>query len=199
VTATPLIAVALGFEARAVKAGWPDADVAVVGMRARNLQRVSAHEGPVLLLGFGGGLRAGQRPGDVVVGTDIRDRDRHVRLPRAREAREALRQAGLAASSGIVWCSEVIVRGAARAKLAETASVIDMESAPILAACSPDRLVVVRVLVDTPQRGLVRASVLNGRRAKRALSAASAALAAHYETISSGTVNVAAHATGRDA
>ena len=121
-----------------------------------------------------------------------------MRLPKAREAREALRRAGLAASSGIVWCSDVIVHGAARAKLAEFASVVDMESAPILAACSPDRLVVVRVLVDTPQRGLVRASVLNGRRAKRALSSASAALAAHYETISSGTVNVAAHATGRD-
>lgn len=198
-TAAPLIAVALGFEARAVKAGWPDADIAVIGMRARNLDRVGGHDGPVLLLGFGGGLRAGQRPGDIVVGTDIRDRDSHVRLPKAREARESLRRAGLAASSGTIWCSDVIVHGAARAKLAEFASVVDMESGRLLAACGADRLVVVRVLVDTPQRGLVRASVLNGRRAKRALSSASAALAAHYETISSGTVNVAAHATGRDA
>lgn len=198
-TPKPLIAVALGFEARAVKAGWSDADVAVVGMRARNLERVAAHDGLVVLLGFGGGLRPGQRPGDVVVGTDVRNRDLHVHLPRAREAREALRRAGIAASSGIVWCSDVIVHGAARAKLADVASVVDMESAPLLGACSPDRFIVVRVLVDTPQRGLVRASVLNGRRAKRALSSASAALAAHYDTISSGTVNVAAHATGRDA
>lgn len=198
-TSAPLVAVALGFEARAVKAGWPQADVAVIGMRARNLDRVAGHDGPVLLLGFGGGLRPGQRPGDIVVGTEVRDRESHVRLPRAREAREALRRAGLAASSGIVWCSDVIVHGTARAKLAEAASVVDMESAPLLAACGAERLVVVRVLVDTPQRGLVRASVLNGRRAKRALCSASAALAAHYETISSGTVNVAAHATGRDA
>ncbi len=198
-SAGPLVAVALGFEARAVKAGWPHADIAVIGMRARNLDRVAAHDGPVLLLGFGGGLRAGQRAGDVVVGTDVRDRDSHARLPRAREAREALRRAGLAASSGIVWCSDVIVHGTSRAKLADVASVVDMESGPLLAACGADRLVVVRVLVDTPQRGLVRASVLNGRRAKRALSSASAALAAHYETISSGTVNVAARAAGPDA
>lgn len=194
-TSSALVCVALRFEARAVKAGWPDADLAVVGMRASRLDRVAAHDGPVLLLGFGGGLRPDQRPGDVVVATEVRDRDTRARLPRAREAREALRRAGLAASSGVVWCSEVIVRGKSRAKLADLASVVDMESSPLLTACPPERLVVVRVLVDTPQRGLLRAAVLNGRRAKRALRLVSAALAAHGETITSGNVNLVARAT----
>jgi 4-hydroxy-3-methylbut-2-enyl diphosphate reductase len=199
VTATanagPLVCVALRFEARAVRAGWPGADLAVVGMRAGRLDRVAAHDGPVILLGFGGGLRPGQRPGDVVVATDVRSRDDRTHLPRAREAREALRRAGLAASSGILWCSNVIVRGKSRAELADLASAVDMESAALLAACGPDRLVVVRVLVDTPQRGLLRASIFSGRRAKRALRSVSAALAAHYPTITSGTVSVVARAT----
>lgn len=197
-TSTPLVCVALRFEARAVRAGWPDADIAVVGMRAAAagaLDRVAAHDGPVLLLGFGGGLRAGQNPGGVVVATDVRSRDNRAHLPRAREAREALRRAGLAASSGIVWCSDVIVRGKARAKLSDLASVVDMESAALLAACGPERLIVVRVLVDTPQRGLLRASIFNGRRAKRALRSVSAALAPHYQAIISGTVNFEARAT----
>ncbi len=197
-TSSPLVAVALGFEARAVKAGWPDAELAVVGMRARNLDRVAAHDGPVVLLGFGGGLRPGQRSGDIVVATEVRDAQHRVKLPRGREAREALRRAGVAASSGIVWCSDVIVRGAARSKLAEAASVVDMESARVLAACSPEQLVVVRVLVDTPRQGLVRASIVGGRRAKRALRSTSAALAAQYPAITSGTVEVAAHGTSRD-
>jgi len=195
VSSAPLVCVALRFEARAVEAGWPDADLAVIGMRAARLGRVAEHDGPVILLGFGGGLRADQRPGDVVVATDVRDRDARTHLVRAREAREALRRAGLAASSGILWCSDVIVRGKSRAKLADVASIVDMESAAVLAACGPERLVVVRVVVDTPQRGLLRASVFGGRRAKRALRCVSAALAAHYETITSGTVNFVARAT----
>jgi len=195
VNGSPLVCVALRFEARAVKAGWPDADLAVVGMRATRLERVAAHDGPVILLGFGGGLRPDQRPGDIVVATEVRDRSARVRLPLAREAREAVRRAGLAASSGIVWCSDAIVHGKSRAKLADVASVVDMESAAVLAACGPERLVVVRVVVDTPGQGLVRASVMSGRRAKRALRLVSAALAAHYETITSGTVNFVARAT----
>jgi 4-hydroxy-3-methylbut-2-enyl diphosphate reductase len=200
VRSSPLICVALRFEARAVKSGWPDAHLAVVGMRAAAdaLHRVADHDGPVILLGFGGGLRPDQRPGDVVVATDVRDRDTRTHLPRAREAREALRRAGLAASSGILWCSDVIVRGKSRAKLADVASMVDMESAAVLAACGPERLVVVRVLVDTPQRGLLRAAIFGGRRAKRALRAVSAAMAAHYETIISGNVNTTAGSAGHD-
>jgi hypothetical protein len=75
---------------------------------------------------------------------------------------------------------------------------VDMESAAVLAACGPERLVVVRVLIDTPQRGLLRASIFSGRRAKRALCAASAAMAAHYETIISGNVNPTAGSAGHD-
>jgi 4-hydroxy-3-methylbut-2-enyl diphosphate reductase len=192
VSPSALVCVALRFEARAVKAGWPDADLAVVGMRAAHLDRVASHDGPVILLGFGGGLRADQRPGDVVVATDVRDRDNRTHLPRAPEAREALRRAGLVASSGILWCSIVIVRGKSRAKLADLASAVDMESAAVLAACGPERLVVVRVLVDTPRQGLLRASIFSGRRARRALRSVSAALAPHYRTIISGNVNTTA-------
>ena len=66
-TSSGSVFAALRIEARAVRTGWPDADVATIGMRARRLQQLErlgrldldrAANGPVRLLGFGGGLDA---------------------------------------------------------------------------------------------------------------------------------------------
>lgn len=195
-SSAPLVCAALGIEARTVRKGWPGADVAVVGMKAPRLHRVEAHDGPVYLLGFGGGLGPSQQPGDVVVATEIRDSASRTKLPAASEAQRLLHRAGVTASGGVLWCSDAIVRGAARKKLAKTASAVDMESARVAAACDAQRLVVVRVIVDTPTRGLLRASIFGGRRAKRVLRQVAAAFAtserpARIESITSGTVGVA--------
>ena len=167
---------ALGIEARAVRRGRPGADVRVVGMRARRLDRLATTAGQVLLLGFGGGLDERQRPGDVVVATSVRSATGSVELPSATGVLGVLRQAGIAASGGVLWCSDHVVRGAERRQLAGTAQIVDMESARLVAACGADRLAVVRVVVDTPQQGFVRACLTGGRRARRVLREVSAAL-----------------------
>ena len=195
-SSAPLVCAALGIEARTVRKGWPGAGVVVVGMKAPHLDRVESHDGPVLLLGFGGGLDPKQQPGDVVVATEIRDSGSRTKLPAASQAQRLLHRAGVTASGGVVWCSEAIVRGKARTKLAKTASAVDMESVRVAAACDPKQLVVVRVIVDTPTKGLVRASLFGGRRAKRVLRQVAAAFAteerpARIESITSGTVGIA--------
>lgn len=204
----PLVCTALGIEARAVRSGRPDATVAVVGMRGRRVgaaARAAASPGSpgVLLLGFGGGLRDGLVPGDVVVATAIDDGSAVVDLPAAEGVLGVLRRSGIAASAGVLYCSDHIVRGAERHALADRAIAVDMESAALLAAFGPRRLVVVRVIVDTPRQGLARASIFNGRRVWRALRtvAAVAAMAPDgYEATdrrvsTSGNVDVAGRAT----
>jgi hypothetical protein len=196
----PLVCTALGIEARTVRKGWPHANLVVLGMRAPRLEPVTGHHGPVVLLGFGGGLSAGQQPGDVVVATEIRDVNGCVKLASGAKTLSVLRRAGIPASGGALWCSEAIVRGSVRDGLSRSAVAVDMESARVATACAADRLAVVRVIVDTPSRGLVRASIFGGRRAKRALRDVAAALAAELpptpiESITSGTVELAAHST----
>lgn len=210
-----LMCTALGFEARVVRracrrAGARDVrelpGVAVIGMRARHLDDVSAHHGCVMLLGFGGGLDPAQQPGDVVVATEVRDHHSSVRLPAAAGALEALVRAGIPASAGPLWCSDHIVRGSERLHLrgrSKTPVVaVDMESGRVANACDPRALVVVRVLVDTPSKGLVRASLFGGRRAKRTLARVAEALTKELpptgtEWITSGTVEEAAQGTSR--
>jgi 4-hydroxy-3-methylbut-2-enyl diphosphate reductase len=149
--------------------------VIVVGMRARRrdrLARLAAHDGPIVLVGFGGGLDRSQRAGDVVVATEIRHPGGQVPLPGAPALLASLRDAGLVASGGPIWCSTHIVRGSQRAALAAAGAVaVDMESAAVVEACGAERVVVARVIVDTPTRGLVLGCILGGRRAWRALRA----------------------------
>lgn len=169
------VCTALGIEARAIRRAWPG--VAVVGMRARRLDRAPWLTGAdwVLLLGFGGGLHAHQRTGDIVVANAVHDGSSVVDLPAAPAVAAALRRAGLPSSEGSLFCADHIVRGRERAELSAHA-VVDMESGP-LARLVARRLVVVRVLVDTPTVGLVRASLTAGRRARRRLRAVAATLA----------------------
>ena len=162
---------ALAIEARALRSRHHG--VVVVGMRARHRDRLAtlaAAGGPVALVGFGGGLHPDQRAGDVVVATEIRHPGGRLALPGAPGLLARLRNAGVAASGGPIWSADHVVHGAQRATLASTGAVaVDMESAALAGACGADRLMVVRVLVDTPTCGLLLGCLLGGRRAYRAL------------------------------
>jgi 4-hydroxy-3-methylbut-2-en-1-yl diphosphate reductase len=199
----PLVCAAMAIEARAINAGWGGTEVTAIGIRARRLarpQRVATAAVPVVLLGFGGGLDPHQQAGDVVVATAIRNATTSLELAAAPGILGVLRRAGIAASAGPVWSSDHIVRGAERNRLAGQALVADMESARLAAAVGADQLVVVRVVVDTPRQGLVRASLTSGRRARQVLREVASALGAHYSPADqrapvSGTVEPAAHGT----
>lgn len=172
-----VLCTALGVEARAVRKGWRGAEVTVVGMRGKRADRLPAGDSPVLLLGFAGGLELRQRAGDVVVATRIVGADSTTELPAAQRVLSNLRRAGIAASAGPMLCTDHIVRGRERARLVRTAQAVDMESAAVAHAAGAERVAVVRVIVDTPSRGLVRASLFSGRRSWRALRNVAAALA----------------------
>lgn len=191
----PRLCAALGIEARALRGRRHR--VVVVGMRARRRDRLAtltAAGGPVALVGFGGGLHPGQRAGEVVVATEIRHHGGRLALPGAPGVLARLHGAGVAASAGPIWCADHVVHGARRAVLANTGAVaVDMESAAVASACGAQRLVVVRVLIDTPARGLLLGCLLGGRRAYRTLRDVGAALCSPDRStrdaaITSGTV-----------
>jgi 4-hydroxy-3-methylbut-2-enyl diphosphate reductase len=151
-------------------------------MRARRddrLAMLAARDGMVALAGFAGGLDPARRAGDVVVATEICHAGGRVPLPAGTDLLAQLQASGVPAVGGPLWCSATIVRGRQRAELAETGAVaVDMESAPVVDACGPERLVVVRVVVDTPARGLFLGCLLGGRRSWRALRAVGTSLRA---------------------
>jgi hypothetical protein len=179
-----VVCTALRIEARAVRRGWPGASVTLVGLRGKRVDRLPAGRSPVVLLGFAGGLEPRQRAGDVVVATRIVGTDSVIELPAAQGILSEFRRAGIAASAGPILCSDHIVRGRERARLIGTAQAVDMESAAVALAVGPERVSVVRVVVDTPSRGLLRASLFSGRRSWRALRNVAATLAATYEQLS---------------
>lgn len=173
-----LVCVALRVEAHAVRAAWPDAEVAVVGIGAKRLPAPAAlRDRDVLLAGFGGALVPGLATGDVVVASEIRSPDGATLAIAAHDRLlGTLRSAGLTAIAGPLLSSPKLVRGSERARLAASGAIaVDMESGPLALLCDPSRFTVLRVIVDTPARGLVAASVLGGVRAYRTLRRAARA------------------------
>lgn len=124
----------------------------------------------VAVMGFGGGLVAGQRPGDIVVSAEIRQGDRVTHCPQSTVLVGRLLNAGCRAQSGPVMSAEHIVLNSERAQLAKTGAIaVDMESAAIAEVFPFAPVIALRAIVDVP--GHRWASV-------RTLSAVTAALRA---------------------
>jgi 4-hydroxy-3-methylbut-2-enyl diphosphate reductase len=110
---------------------------------------------PVVLLGLGGGLRAGQRPGDIVVASELSalDSDETVPLGHAGAVAEqiealGMRRVGVApvvSSARIVHGEEGREKAAARG-----AAAVDMESLWCASLAREHPFAVVRVLIDVP-------------------------------------------------
>ena len=108
----------------------------------------------VISLGLCGGLRRGVPRGTVLVPDEIeRPSGERVACDRelATHLRDAARQLGEAPDSGALITATTLVRGKARDDWAARGfSGVDMESGLVIAP----RLVVVRVILDTPEREL---------------------------------------------
>ncbi|MBO0713243.1 MAG: 4-hydroxy-3-methylbut-2-enyl diphosphate reductase [Acidimicrobiales bacterium] len=134
----------------------------------------------VAIAGFCGGLDERLSPGDVIVASELMGPGSgRVPLPSAALLGVALRRRGLRVHQGPLVTVDHLVRGAERRELAEQGALaVDMESgvlAPALVAGAP--LAVVRVVVDTPARELLRPGTLrNGLAARAALRSVGAAL-----------------------
>ncbi|GAA2088701.1 hypothetical protein GCM10009759_11020 [Kitasatospora saccharophila] len=194
-----LVLCALGPEAWALRGGdWSGAAggpavLARTGMGRRAAGRKAAAlldaggYGALLVAGFGAALGPGVRPGEVIVADRVTDAEGGDHpLASAPALATALEEAGLRVHLGTHRTADRVVRGAERARLhAAGALAVDMEAAAVLAARArhaPDLpAAVLRVVVDTPERELIRPGTLPaGVRAWRALRSAVPALTAWH-------------------
>ncbi|GAA4558770.1 phosphorylase family protein [Planotetraspora kaengkrachanensis] len=173
----PLVCVALGIEARAVRGGLPGGrgEVVRLGMGPRRAERAAAGLPPgvpVAVTGFAGALDDGLRPGEVFVATEVRYDGQAWPCPSAPLIAGDLARAGLAVQTGPLVTTPHVVTGRARAEAhagpgEDRARAADMESGPVAAARAGLPFAVVRVIVDTPSRPLLRPSTLAGGLAAR--------------------------------
>ena len=180
-----LVVTPLRIEQAAVRRALPGALLLRCGMgaaRARAAVPVIARlqAGAVAVAGLCGALDGGLRAGDVVVGSEVRGPGGVV----------ACSSAPLVAALAVVGVRRVhvgpilsvdhLVHGAERAALAgDGALAVDMESAWLAPAAAGGPFAVLRVVLDTPDRGFSRplATTSDGIAAWRALRRAAPALA----------------------
>jgi 4-hydroxy-3-methylbut-2-enyl diphosphate reductase len=157
--------------------------------------------GPFVVAGVCGALDDVLSPGDVVVASEVRGADGHVRpMPGAVLLAGALRRAGHTVHLAPLHSAAKLVHGrAARRRLAATGVVaVDLETAPLLATADATAVggsavaQAVRVVVDTPRRPLLRpATVGAGLLALRTLSAITPVLEDWLATIAPRTAVLA--------
>ena len=174
----------LGLEARAVRSGVTRARVVRSGMGQRRAERAArlarSMEGrAVAVAGFCGALDPSLLPGEIVVASEVRGPDETIACPEAASLVSAIERLGINARLGPIVSVNHVVRGSERAKLAATGALaVDMESIWLAPAAAARPFVVMRAVVDTPDRELLRPfSVAVGTaRAYRALAIAGTAL-----------------------
>jgi 4-hydroxy-3-methylbut-2-enyl diphosphate reductase len=107
--------------------------------------------------GVAGALTTGPRPGDLFVATEVRAGDRRVPCPWASDLLSLLDEAGLPAYGGPLVTHDRIATGPELSRLAGSGALaVDMEAAPLVATADGRPFVVLRAIVDTPDRPLAR-------------------------------------------
>jgi 4-hydroxy-3-methylbut-2-en-1-yl diphosphate reductase len=135
--------------------------------------------GVLAVAGVGGGLTDDLTPGDLVVGTEVRDGTTVIRCPVAPLLAGELRRAGLPAKTGPVITVDRLAGGPSRGELASRGAVLaDMESAYLARAAGDRPVAVLRAVSDTPAHPVLHPGIVTGGLAAlRALRAASPVLA----------------------
>jgi 4-hydroxy-3-methylbut-2-enyl diphosphate reductase len=177
----------LRLEARAVRRGLGgDGAVRRTGYGARRSAAAAAvlradPFGMLAVSGTGAGLADDLKPGDLVVGTEVRAASggEPLSCPAAPLLAGELRRAGLTARTGPIVTVDHLVRGRERRELAATGALLaDMESATLLAGADGRPAIVVRAVSDTPDRPLLSPrSLAGGAAALRSLRQAGPVLA----------------------
>ncbi|WP_329494200.1 1-hydroxy-2-methyl-2-butenyl 4-diphosphate reductase [Kitasatospora herbaricolor] len=151
----------------------------------------------LVVAGFGAAVAPGISPGDVIVADGVRDAEgNHFAIGSGPTLAKALQAHGLTTHIGVHHTADHVVRGLERRALhAQGALAVDMEAAAVLARLrelhpaarpggadgGPPPAAVLRVVVDTPERELVRPGTLPaGLRAWRTLRATVPALVAWH-------------------
>ncbi len=161
-----VVAAPLRLEAwAAARSGLPAGTILIrTGMGPEQASRSTriireARADAIALVGLGGGLGQGVKPGHVVVANEVRTADGSVsaRCPSAPLLAGELRRQGLTVHVGPVVSVARLAIGTARAELAATGAIaVDMESAQIAPGANGVPLAIVRVIVDTDEQPLGR-------------------------------------------
>jgi 4-hydroxy-3-methylbut-2-enyl diphosphate reductase len=188
-----LLATPMRIEAQALRRGAPQAEVFRTGVGPRRARRAAAALAQmpgvgVAVAGFGGALEPELRPGEVVVGSELRARD-GTRLADCHGAgiiADMLRRRGVSAHVGPIVSLRTPAVGAIRSTLRSTGALVaDMESAWLAPAAAGRPLAIVRAVLDTPAHEVWNpmATAAGVRLASRALRLAAGVLAEWSEAI----------------
>jgi 4-hydroxy-3-methylbut-2-enyl diphosphate reductase len=155
-----VIVVALRTEALALSGHTDGAMVLRTGMGPH---RVRGHRAQVQATpgwcsaGVAGGLAPGLATGEVVVANEITSAHGRILVPDATMLAERLSRAGLSVRVGRLACTDRVVHSAGRTELAaDGALAVDMESWTLAGLAEGRPFAVVRVVLDTPERPLLR-------------------------------------------
>ena len=149
----------MAMEARAARWGirrdGGGATVMCTGMGRKRSRQVEPQSGPVAVVGMGGAVVDGIKPGDVVVATEVSAADvAPIALPGAEAVAKSLQEAGFTVHTGPVASVPELAVGMRRQELADRGAVaVDMESAWLLEH-HRGPAAVVRVVTDTPSHEL---------------------------------------------
>lgn len=163
-----LLAAPMGIEARLVRSGARLAHVHRTGMGPRNataaaerLQRLPGEA--MLVIGFCGALERQLQPGEIVIADRVytADDEGHAKASvdclGAEQLAGALAQSGLSVHVAPVVCVGKLALGERREQLRRGgAAAVDMESVWLAPGAGARPFAVVRIVLDTPDRELLR-------------------------------------------
>jgi 4-hydroxy-3-methylbut-2-enyl diphosphate reductase len=180
----------LSIEALALRCGLREARVIRTGAGPRRsqssaLRLAGSSDSALAVAGVCGGVDAVLQPGNVVVASELQGGAETRKLANAETLVSALRNLDIEAHLGPIRSEDHIVLGAERERLCkEGAIAVDMESRWLAEAAGDRPFAVLRVIIDTPHRELLRPrAILDSLRALATLRRIAPALEAWSRTI----------------
>jgi len=152
----------LSIEALALRCGLREARVVRTGAGPRRSQSAALRlagsaDSALAVAGVCGGVDPNLPPGSVIVASELQGGKGTRKLTDPEALVDALRALGTTAQLGPIRSEDHIVLGAERERLRESGAIaVDMESCWLAEAAANRPFAVLRVIIDTPQRELLR-------------------------------------------
>jgi 4-hydroxy-3-methylbut-2-enyl diphosphate reductase len=183
----------LSVEALALRGGLREARVIRTGAGPRRSQSAAfrlsgSPDSALAVAGLCGGVDPELQPGDVIVASELQGGKGAHKLTDPEALVDAIRTLGTAARLGPIRSEGHMARGAERERLHESGAIaVDMESRWLAEAAVDRPFAVLRVVVDTPRRELLRfGTIPNGLRALATLRRIAPALEAWSQATTRG-------------